>query len=325
MGIALITFLFVGIVTFGAILFFLRPTTDEKALYQRFARIKADQNEFGAVVSGELEQYLKTRKTGQFGWVENIMESSDLARKIQVLILQANTTTTMGTVVAQMVGFGFVAMIAVYIFTKWLLVSVIAGVVFGYVPLAILRYKKGRRVRSFDAVLPDAIDMMGRSLRAGHSLPASIAIVAEQAPEPAKSEFNEVFKQQNYGLPMRDALMQMLQRVPSQDLRVVITGMLVQKDTGGNLAEILDRIAHVIRERVRIFREIRTHTAQGRMTGWILCLLPVVMLGLVNLLSPGYSKVLFEEGIGRDMLYIGVALLALGGFIIRSIINGIEV
>src|ERR1700753_439115 len=324
MGIAAITFLFVGIVTFGAILFFLRPTTDEKALNQRFSRIKTDRNEYGPV-SGELEQYLKTRKPGQFGWVENIMESSDLARKIQVLILQANTSTTMGTVVAQMAGFGLGAMIILYLFTKWLLVSVAVALVRGSLPLGFLSYKKGRRVRAFDAVLPDAIDMMGRSLRAGHSLPAAIAIVAEQAPEPAKYEFSEVFKQQNYGLPMRDALMQMLQRVPSQDLRVVITGMLVQKDTGGNLAEILDRIAHVIRERVRIFREIRTHTAQGRMTGWILCALPVVMLALVNMMSPGYSKVLFEEGIGRDMLYIGVVLLALGGLIIRAIINGIEV
>ena len=100
---------------------------------------------------------------------------------------------------------------------------------------------------------------------------AAISIVAEQAVEPAKTEFGEVFKKQNYGLPLRDALMQLLDRVPSQDLRVLVTGMLVQKDTGGNLAEILDRILFVIRERLRIQGEIRTHTAQGRMTGWILC------------------------------------------------------
>jgi len=167
--------------------------------------------------------------------------------------------------------------------------------------------------------------MIARSLRAGHSLVAAIAIVADQAVEPARSEFGEVYKKQNYGLPFRDALMQLLDRVPSQDLRVLITGILVQKDTGGNLAEILDRILFVIKERMRIQGEIRIHTAQGRMTGWILCALPLVMLGLINVVNPGYSNVLFTDPTGRKMLYAGVGLLVLGGLIIRKIVNGIEV
>jgi tight adherence protein B len=150
-------------------------------------------------------------------------------------------------------------------------------------------------------------------------------MIAEQAVEPAKSEFAEVFRKQNYGLPLRDALMELLDRVPSQDLRVFVTGILVQKDTGGNLAEILDRIIHVIRERLRIQGEIRTHTAQGRLTGWILCALPIVMLVLINVINPGYSKVLLDDPLGRKLLYVGVGLLCLGGFLINQIINGIEV
>jgi tight adherence protein B len=119
--------------------------------------------------------------------------------------------------------------------------------------------------------------------------------------------------------------MQLLDRVPSQDLRVLVTGILVQKDTGGNLAEILDRILFVIKERLRIQGEIRIHTAQGRMTGWILCALPIVMLGVINIINPGYSNVLFTDPTGKKMLYTGVGLLALGGLIIRKIINGIDV
>ncbi len=119
--------------------------------------------------------------------------------------------------------------------------------------------------------------------------------------------------------------MQMLDRVPSQDLRVLVTGILVQKDTGGNLAEILDRILFVIRERMRIQGEIRTHTAQGRLTGWILCALPIVMLVLINIINPGYSSVLFNDPMGRKLLYAGVVLLGVGGLIIRKIVNGIEV
>jgi tight adherence protein B len=153
---------------------------------------------------------------------------------------------------------------------------------------------------------------------------AAIGIIADQAPEPAKFEFGEVSKKQNYGLPLRDSLMQMLDRVPSQDLRVFVTGLLVQKDTGGNLAEILDRIVFVIRERVRIQGEIRVHTAQGRMTGWILTALPFVLLVIINIVDPGYSDVLFRDPTGREMLYVGVVLLLVGGVIIRQIINGIE-
>lgn len=154
---------------------------------------------------------------------------------------------------------------------------------------------------------------------------ASINIIAEQSVEPVRSEFNEVFKQQNFGLPIRDAMQQMLDRVPSQDLRVVVTGILVQKETGGNLAEILDRTSHTIRERLKLHGEIKTHTAQGRMTGWILCMLPVVMLVIINMINPGYSKVLVDTTIGRMLTYLGIFLLTTGGLIIRQIINGIEV
>ena len=143
--------------------------------------------------------------------------------------------------------------------------------------------------------------MLARALRAGHSLVAAIDIVAQQAVEPAKFEFGEVFRKQNYGLSLRDALMELLERVPSQDLKVLVTGILVQKDTGGNLAEILDRILHVIKQRGRGSRTGSAPTpARGRLTGWILSLLPVVMLGLINVVNPGYSKVLFADNLGQD-------------------------
>jgi len=119
--------------------------------------------------------------------------------------------------------------------------------------------------------------------------------------------------------------MQMVDRVPSQDLRVLVTAILVQRETGGNLVEILDRTVTVIRERQRIHGEIRVQTAQGRLTGWILTALPVVMLVLINLTDPGYSKILFTDPTGRKLIYVGIAFIALGAFFIRKIINSIEV
>jgi tight adherence protein B len=241
------------------------------------------------------------------------------------LIVQADSKSTVGGVLVQSAAIAAVAALAAFFFLHKILFVAAAGVVGALVPYLLLLFKRGSRLKKFENVLPDAVDMMSRSLRAGHSVAAAISIVAEEAVEPVRSEFAEVFKKQNYGLPLRDALLQMLERIPSHDLRVLVTGIMVQKDTGGNLVEILDRITAVVRDRQRIRREINTHTAQGRMTGYILCALPVVMMFLINLINPGYSNVLFEDPLGRIMLYAGVGLLVLGAVVIRQIINSIEI
>lgn len=199
------------------------------------------------------------------------------------------------------------------------------GLLAGGLPIFAVRAQGKRRLRAFEKRLPDVIDMMARSLRAGHSMTAALSIVAEEAAEPARSEFGEVFRQQKFGLPLRDGLMQLLARVPSQDLRVLVTGILVQRDTGGNLTQILDRTGRVIRERVKLQGELRVHTAQGRMTGWILCALPVVMLVLINLINPGYSNALTGTPFGRKLIYAGAFLLTGGAFMINRIVGSIEV
>jgi len=317
---------FIGIllISFSAIAFVMRTTPEQKAVDRRIAIIKASGVD-AALDSGALGNLLKVTKTGSFGWLEKPFTTYAVAQKLQLLLLQAKTTTTIGSLLAASVGLATVGGFICYLFMPVAAVALIAAAIVGYIPLGTVLIRRSKRIAAFNAALPESIDMMSRALRAGHSLVASLSIIAEQSIEPAKSEFAEVFKQQNYGLPLRDALMQLLDRVPSQDLRVFVTGVMVQKDTGGNLAEILDRIVFVIRERLRIQGEIRTHTAQGRLTGWILCLLPVVMMFLINVINPGYSKILFDDPVGRKLLYTGIGLLVVGGLIIRHIINGIEV
>lgn len=311
-------------VMFGVVIILLRPTADQKAMSVRLDSLQSGADGSDAPTL-DLDLYLKSAKRGSFGWLEDIVSGTLFSRHIQLLIVQSDSGTTVGTVLMQcfavMAGIGLL----VWIVTANPVFAIPLALLGSYLPIALLRAKRNRRIAAFNKSMPEFIDMMARSLRAGHSLVAAIAIIAEQAPEPAKTEFGEVYKKQNYGLPFRDALMQLLERVPSQDLRVLVTGILVQKDTGGNLAEILDRILFVIKERMRIQGEIRTQTAQGRMTGWILCALPFAMLVLINIVNPGYSNVLFTDPLGKKMLYTGLGLLCVGGFIIRKIVKGIDV
>jgi tight adherence protein B len=211
----------------------------------------------------------------------------------------------------------------------WLIVpalplTLLGAIILGLLPTAYIFWRRSRRIAVFSSALPEAIDMMARALRAGHSMAAAIEMVSLDAPEPVASEFGEAFKQQNFGLPLREALMQMLDKVPSQDLRVLVTAIIVQRDTGGNLIELLDRAAFLIRDRIRLRGEIRTHTAQGRMTGWVLCALPIAMLILINIVNPGYSKILFSDPFGRKLVYGGLVSLAVGSLIIHRIVNGID-
>jgi tight adherence protein B len=323
MAILLIAFIGTLVIMFVSLAVALRPSNEVQALHRRMSRIQTGGQ--SSEVSDDLGNYMAPAESSSFAWIEDLIEHSPIAQGLRNMILQADSSSSVGTLLVTSIGLAAVAMTLTFLFSHMLVAAGAAAVATAYLPIAIMRFRGKRRLDNFNRVLPDAIDMMARSLRAGHSLAAALGIVAEQAAEPVKAEFTEVFKKQNFGLPLRDALMQLLDRVPSQDLRVLVTAILVQKDTGGNLVDILDRTVAVIRERIRIQGEIRTHTAQGRLTGWILCALPVVMLVAINLINPGYSTVLFSDPFGQKILGGGVALLIVGGLIIRSIINGIEV
>jgi tight adherence protein B len=243
------------------------------------------------------------------------------SKRLKVLLVHANSEMGAGGVVLASLGAGAVCGLVSYIFVRMVIVS--TGFIFaGFtIPYVLLRLKRGRRLKAFNLALPDAIDLMARALVAGHSIGSSIEMVAEESPEPLAFEFVQVYQQQRLGLHFREALLQMGSRVPSRDLQFLVTAILVQKETGGDLTEILARTSYVIRERVRIEGEVRTRTAQGRLTGWILGFLPIVMLVLINVVSPGYSNVLFHDPLGQKLLYSGAGLIVVGALIIRQIVD----
>jgi tight adherence protein B len=320
----LVSFAAILLVTFGVVALMTGATRQQKIVERRVAGLVATGSD-GGPITPQVQLLLKTEPTGNYSFLNTLLQDYALPRAIQVKIIQADMDTTALTVLLSSLGVAAAGFGMAYIWVSILAVQIVAALILSYVPYGFIAFKASRRLKKFNDGLADAIDTMSRALRAGNSLMAAINVIAEQAAEPVRSEFSEVFKQQNFGLPIREAMAQMVERVPSQDLRVLVTAILVQKETGGNLVEILDRTAHTIRERLRIHGEIRTHTAQGRMTGYILCSLPIVMLVVINFLNPGYSKVLTETPTGHMISYIGIGLLVTGNLVIRQIINGIEV
>jgi tight adherence protein B len=162
---------------------------------------------------------------------------------------------------------------------------------------------------------------MGRALRAGHAVTAAIEMVGREIPDPVGAEFRRVFEEQNFGLPLREALLNLAKRIPVPDLQFLVTAMLVQKETGGNLAEVLDKAGVVIRERSRLLGQLKIYTAQGRMTGWILGLLPFILFVLMSLINPDYAHTLLNDPVGIKAVWGGLAWMAIGVMMIRKIVD----
>jgi tight adherence protein B len=321
MALLVLTFISMALATFLLVVATARQSAEEKIVSQRMASIHISKKKDG--ISAEAEQLLKATRTSSR--LDDFLVRFQPIRMLQARILQADSSSSVGGLLLTSLGLSIAGFAITWVFAPVVFIDIAAGASLGLLPYGILSFKCAKRVSAFNTVLPEAIDMLARGLRAGHSLVGALEMLAENAQEPVASEFSEVFKQLNLGLSIRDALLQLLDRVPSTDLRVLVTAIMVQKDTGGNLVEILDRTVHVIRERLRIQGEIQIQTAQGRLTGWILSGLPVVMMVLLNLVNPGYSSILFHDPSGRKLIYLGLGMLVVGSVIIRRIVNGIEV
>lgn len=319
-----IVFSFSVIVIFSIVMLLTRPTTQEAAVNRRLTEVLGSHLNL-AKIDPSANADLLARGQARASGLTAAIQKTAIGIFLQRLIVQSQVRVSVTGILQWIAGLAIGAGLLTWFLTHMAFLVAIAVLLMGLLPIGYLRFRRERRLAAFNLALPECIETCSRALRAGHSLVAALSIVSDQAREPAKTEFDEVFKKQNYGLPLRDALTQMLDRVPSTDLQVMITAFLVQRDTGGNLVDILDRLVFVIRDRLRIHRDIRTHTAQGRMTGWILCLLPVFLLLAINILNPGYSKPLFHDPTGKKMLYAGIVLLLGGGWLIRHIIHGIEV
>ena len=197
----------------------------------------------------------------------------------------------------------------------------IMGVTAGSLPLVWLIWRRRRRLKRFSVQLPDALELISRALRAGHSLQAGFNLVQEEMSAPIGVEFGRVFEEQNLGIPMEDALNSLTDRVPNLDLRFFATAIILQRQTGGDLAEILDKIGHLIRERFKIWGQVQALTGEGRLSGAVLLGLPPALFLAVYRLNPDYIMMLFTDPMGKQMLAGAIVLQVLGALTIRKIIN----
>jgi len=244
-----------------------------------------------------------------------------IAPRLHTLLYQANVKWTAGGLMLMCVCGFFIPAYLYYLHSGNVILSLIIGAAIGYMPIGYVLFLRGKRFGNFEKQLPDALDMMVSALRVGHSLISAMGLVTRECQEPIRGEFKICFDEQNYGLEMRTAMLHLVTRVPSQDLKIVTTAILIQKESGGNLAEVLEKTATIIRERFRLKRQISTHTAQGRLTGWILSLMPVVLGVALYFVNPQMMSVLWTRDIGIKLLYTSGAMIFVGSLIIRKIVN----
>ncbi|MGD0734002.1 MAG: type II secretion system F family protein [Terracidiphilus sp.] len=269
----------------------------------------------------EILNLRKSDKLSTIPWVNQRLLKLQIAPWLRGLLAQADLKWTVGGMLSMCVLCFIVPGYVLYWRTGSIPLALLVGAVLGFMPIAIALIKRNKRFGKFEQGLPEALDMMVSALRAGHSLIAAMGLVARECPDPIGTEYRICFEEQNYGLEMKTAIDNLLTRVPMQDLRIVATAIMIQKETGGNLAEVLDKTSWVIRERFRLKRQVATHTAQGRMTGIVLTLLPVILGFALYFVNPTLMSILWTRPIGIKLLWAASIMIVIGGLIIRHIVN----
>jgi tight adherence protein B len=310
----ILIFVLLLIFTFLILLYFLRPTSTEVAVHERLKGFETNRSGLA-----DTSTILKEEALSSTPWLDTIIRQLPFSNSLSLLIRQAGKEWKLGTLLLSCLAAALIAWWLGSLFVgNW---SVLLPVAVVLAPLGLLYVLREQRFRRFDDQLPEAVDLMSRGLRAGHSIAAVLEMVGTEIGDPLGAEFRAMHKEQTLGLPMRDAMVNLVHRIPRDDMRFIATAILLQKESGGNLAQILDKTSNLVRERARLRGQLRIYTAQGRITGWILCAAPFAMFTLISLVNKNYTKSLFGEPMGVKMVEGALGLMLLGVLVIRKIID----
>ena len=291
----------------------------ERRLDARLQEVSQPQEAEEADTSRKL--LVKRRNEGPLPGLDRMLGGTERGSSMSRWIEQSGLKASLSGVLLIGLGLGVVlAFVASAIARSKYAMPVGAAVGFA-LPFLFLNFKRGRRMRAFEEQFPEGLDLIARALKAGHAFATGLKMVADEMPEPVGPEFRKTFDEQNFGLPLKDALDNLTLRVPLLDVRFFATAVLIQRETGGNLAEILENLGHVVRERFKILRQVRVYTAHGRFTGYVLLALPAVLCIALSFINPDHMNLLFRERMGQMMLLGALGLQVMGYLWIKQVIK----
>lgn len=313
----ILTFLVVALLVFGIWVFAGADANQEQIRKRMNAVHRAERR-------GDVAQSLKIVRDEMLSSVpvlHRVLLKWSWSSKLQDFILQAGMRTKPAKVLLLSAVIGATAYLFSGLFhLKYFLALPIALAAAGF-PLITIAIKRKRRLRRFEERFPEALDLLGRAVRAGHAFTTGLEMIAKECPDPLGGEFRTAFEEQNFGIPLRDALLNLSERVPLIDVRFFVTALLIQKETGGNLAEILDGLSRVIRDRFRIYREVKVKSAHGRLTAGILIALPICLAVALSAINPQYMAALFDDPKGPYILSTAAGMQLVGSMILWKIIH----
>jgi tight adherence protein B len=290
-------------------------------LEQTMARLDAIGGVSMAAREPEVVNIRREETLSDIPWLNELLQSFNVFPAMRKILRQANVEWEMGTLILISIGLWALGAALVYLRSGAIVISFAMGAVLAAGPWMLVLHKRQKRFMEFEEKLPEALDLIVSAIRAGHGFTSALGLAAREISEPIAGELRQCFDEQNFGLDLRRAMSNLADRVPIPDVQLIVSAVLIQKESGGNLAEVLDKVAYIIRERFRLKRQIRVHTAQGRLTGWILSFAPVIFGSMLYLLDSERMSVLWRRPIGVKLLWAAVFMDLVGALIIRKIVR----
>lgn len=266
-------------------------------------------------------QLAREELMSEIPWLNRVLLKMQVTTKLKQMIDQADSHITVMRFVLFSLSAGVLAFLAVSMVSTSIALMILFAVIATAVPYVHINMKRKKRLKKFLQLLPDALDLMSRGLSAGHAFTEALQMVASEMPEPISSEFRKTYEEQNLGLSLKLALENLVQRIPLLDLRMCVTAVMIQRETGGNLSELLEKVAHTIRERFRIMEDLKTMTLSSRWSAWLLCALPIFLAVYVTFMNPGYMDVMWRDSRGHKLLAVAGIMQVLGMLMVQKIMK----
>jgi tight adherence protein B len=315
--IAILVFALVALATFAIVSLFDERRAQARLIRERLATVqKAAEREPDRELA-----LLRDEQLSKIPAFDTLLRRSARVSAIQESLLQAGMKYRAGNFLVLCLICGGLAGFIAFVWSKNPAIAWAGLVIGAFLPYSFVSYRRQKRFEKIEELFPDAIDTLARAVRAGHAFTTALEMISNETTEPLASEFRQLYEEQKFGMPVRDALMNLTERVPLVDVKFFVTAVMLQRETGGNLAEILDNLSYVIRERFKIQRQVRVHTAQGRLTMALLMGMPPTVVLILRIFSPEFVRPLFYDPIGHALLVISITLQTIGYFVIRKIIK----